>query len=127
MEYLYFWTLSAIIGGTLVHGLAKTERFYEYPYFMAAAVTVFIMPQAVSLLRFPGAARPEEIEAVLLMTLLCLGCCLVAYRLPANSFILAHASVPVLSDRLLRGGIVFILCGFFFDFLILQMTPEESG
>jgi hypothetical protein len=127
MEQLYFWFFALALGGVLLRGVAFPERMYEYPYFMAAAFAVFIFPQAISLLRFPGATRPEEVEAVLLMTVLCLGCCLVAYRLPPNSLILAHASIPVVSGRLLRGGIVFILCGFFFEFLISQISPEERG
>ena len=127
MGYLHFWTLSALIGGVFIHGLVKPERFFEYPYFMAAAFAVFILPQALSLLRFPGPAQPDEVEAALLMTILCLVMSLVGYRLPVNSWILSHASVRVSSNRLLQGGILFILCGFLFEYLISQMSPEETG
>ena len=127
MEYFYFWMLSALIAGILMRGLVKTERFFEYPYFMAAAFAVFILPQALSLLRFPGPAQQDEVEAVLLMTILCLGMGLVGYRLPTNSWIVTQASVRVSPTRLLQGGILFILCGWIFEYLISQMSPEETG
>jgi hypothetical protein len=127
MEQIYFWVFALTLIGMLLRGVASPERMYEYPYFMAAAFAVFILPQAISLLRFPGIVRHEDIEAVLLMSVLCLGMCLIGYRLPASFWLLAHTSVRVSSNRLLQGGIIFIVCGSVFAYLISQMSPEETG
>lgn len=112
---------------TIAVGLAKPARFFEYPYFMAGIFAVFILPQAVSLLRFPGAANPEAVSAALLMTNLCLAACLVGYCIPPNRSIARFTSVRVNLDRLFATGIVFIICGFFFNFLISRIEPDEMG
>src|SRR5436305_695601 len=36
MIYYLLIALSVLIVGTLLHGVRRPERFYEYPYFMAA-------------------------------------------------------------------------------------------
>jgi hypothetical protein len=127
MESVYFWIFTAMCAGTIAYGLAKPERFFEYPYFMAGIFAVFILPQAISLLRFPGAAHPEAVNAVLLMTNLCLGACLLGYLIPPNRWIAKHASTPVNLDKLFHFGVLFILSGYFFGYLISRMTPEETG
>src|ERR1035437_5769404 len=80
MTWFYFWMLVILVGTTLVVTLFKPEKIYEYPFFMAAAFAVFIVPQAVSLIRFPGGAQPEWIANALLMSCLCFGACWLGYQ-----------------------------------------------
>lgn len=127
MESFYLWIFTALCAGTIANGLRDPRRFYEYPFFMAGVFAVFIFPQAISLLRFPGAAHAEAVSGVLLMTCLCLGACLVGYLLPPNRWIANHASTPVNLERLFHFGILFVLCGYFFGYLISGMTAEETG
>ena len=127
MEHFYFWTLSALVGGTLIHGLAKTERFFEYPYFMATAFAVFIIPQAVSLVRFPGAVNEEWLGNTLLMACLCFGMCW--FGVPINVSLAEGALVTASMRwrRLFLGSLVFIAISYYFNFLISRMTPDETG
>lgn len=127
MEHFYFWTLSALVGGTLIHGLAKTERFFEYPYFMATAFAVFIIPQAVSLVRFPGAVNEEWLGNTLLMACLCFGMCWFGYRINVSLAEGALVTAPMRWRRLFLGSLVFIAISYYFNFLISRMTPDETG
>jgi hypothetical protein len=127
MEHLYFWTLSALVGGTLIHGLVKTGRFFEYPYFMATAFAVFIIPQAVSLVRFPGAVNEEWLGNTLLMACFCFGMCSLGYRINVSLAEGARVTPPMLWQRLFLGSLVFIAISYYFNFLISRMMPEETG
>src|SRR4051794_15005907 len=81
MLSIFFWALIVLASLPLLRVLARPERIYEYPYFMAAAFAIFIVPQAVSLVRFPGAAPESAVRNVLLVSCLCLASCLVGHRL----------------------------------------------
>jgi hypothetical protein len=123
----YFWLLVGLVSLGLLIGLSRPVQFYQFPCIMAVVFGVFILPQAVSLMRFPGAASPEAVQSVLAMTCLCLVMCFVGYRLPVSRWVIRHASVSLNPDRLFHGGIAFVLCGYFFNYLISQMTFEETG
>lgn len=130
MESVYFWIFTALCVGAIGYGLAKPERFFEYPYFMATVFAVFILPQAVSLIRFPGVAHAEAVQSVLLMTCLCLIACFLGYLIPPSAWIAKHAATPVNPSKLYLAGLVFIGIGHFFSFLFsrteLQMA-ERAG
>src|SRR5207244_332358 len=102
--------------------MENRARVFEFPVFMALVFAVFAVPQIVSLIRHPGEATGEAVEAVVLMTLLCLGACILGYRLPASSQIVQRASFGLDLDRLFHGGLVFTACGYFFGYLINQMS-----
>ncbi len=127
MDNLWFAVFSLLILLPLIHGIAKPERFYRYPYFMAAAFAVFLLPQSVSLRRFPGGVPLESIPQVLLMAVLCLGACLASARLPKSRALARLLDRPVALERLLPPAAVFVGAAFFFSFLIWQMPPEERG
>jgi hypothetical protein len=127
MPWLYFWILTAMLAVTLAVTLFKPEKIYEYPYFMAAAFVVFIVPQAISLIHFPGGAQSEWIANALLMCCLCFGACWAGYFRPPVQSWQQRMSQSVNLDRMFHGGVVFIVISFFFDFLISMMTEEEIG
>ncbi len=127
MEWTYFWILTIALAATLAVTLFKPEKIYEYPYFMAASLAVFIVPQAVSLIRFPGGPEPEWIANALLMCCLCFGACWVGYRRPAVRSWRQQLARPVNLERLFHGALVFIVISYYFNYLISQMTPEETG
>ena len=127
MEWTYFWILLTSLAATLAAVLFRPEKIYEYPYFMAAVFLVFIVPQAISLIRFPGAANGEQIEDVLLMCCLCFGMCWAGYQRRPSRALQQRLTQPVNLDRLFLGGLAFIAISFFFNYLISQMTPEETG
>jgi hypothetical protein len=127
MAEIYLALIALVLLAALVHALAAPARFYEYPYFMCAAFAVFILPQALSLLHSPGAASPAAVEAVLLMTLLCVAACVLGYRAPPSRWIVERSHRPVDDRRLFQCGVLFVVCGFVFMSLIGQMTESERG
>ena len=80
--------------------MVRPARIFEYPYFMAATMFGFILPQGISLLRFPGEATEDGITNVLLMSCLCLAACWIGYLLPVNRVIAYHTSRPINNQRL---------------------------
>jgi len=126
-----FWCLVAGVCGPLAGVLCKPERIYEYPYFMAGAFGVFILPQAISLLRFPGAAPEHAVQGVLVVTCLCLGSCLAGYpRLIPRAAALPRTRLEMDETKLLHAGLLFVLCGCFFGYKLAHMeimTSEGGG
>jgi oligosaccharide repeat unit polymerase len=127
MAGTYLLLLTLLLAGVLGYAILSPDRIYQYPYFMAAAFVAFILPQAYSLVRFPFGAQPEAIDTVLLMTLLCILACIFGYRAPVNQWIVEKTQIPIDDRRLFRWGVFFVLCGFFFTYLISGMTVEERG
>jgi hypothetical protein len=107
--------------------MVKPEKFYEYPYFMAAVFIVFIVPQGISILRFPGMAVGAPVDDVLLMSCLCFGCCWLGYLFRPWRLVSAKLACPINQDRLFQGGLIFMFVSFFFNNLISHMTEEETG
>ena len=127
MSVLQIWIFVSLLVFLLAKGFVKPQRFLEYPYFMAATFTVFILPQVISLSRHPGAAPLESLTPVMIMTNLCLAACAIGYRIPSNQWITRQGSTPVNLDRLFHVGAIFVLVSIFFRFLISQMSVEEMG
>jgi hypothetical protein len=107
--------------------MLRPARIFEYPYFMGATVFGFVLPQGLSLLRFPGDASEGAITMVMIMGCLCLAACWLGYQLPVNKVITYHVSKPVNNQRLFDVGIVFILIAYYFEHKISMMTEEETG
>jgi len=125
---LFFWAFLILVIGGLASVLSRPEKIYEYPHFMAAVFAVFILPQAVSLLRFPGAAPEEAVRRVMGMTCLCLGACLVGYRRSRtlNQNQSRAATGAINQDKLLLAGLVFVGCGFVFSFVLARIEVQTS-
>ncbi len=125
--WVYFWILFISLAATLSVTLAKPEKIYEYPYFMAVTFMVFIVPQAISLMRFPGGAATEWIAHALLMCCLCFAACWAGYQRPPVRSWQRRLAKPLRRDRLFHGGLAYVAISLFFGFLISGMTVEETG
>lgn len=123
MAELYLYLLIAICIGLLAWGLIRLERVYQYPFFMGGIFVSFILPQAIALINNPAPVSQQALERVLLMSCLCAAMCWLGYQLPPNSSFLNKLDIPIDSTKLLHGGIVFVLIGYFCSFLISQQ-PE---
>jgi hypothetical protein len=119
--------VAVLVIATIARGLVRPERFYEYPYFMAAVFGVFIVPQAISLVQYPGEASPDAVSSLLLMTFLCVAACIVGYKVSANRWIVEHAVIPVDRGRLFTGGIAYVATAYYFTYLISELTFDERG
>ena len=130
MTGFFFWTFVALLLLPLVKAIELPERVYHYPYFMAAVFAVFVLPQAVSLVRFPGAAPEQAVRNVLLVTCLCLGACLPGYHLAAGPPAARRVSRAVDETRLFHAGLVFVACGLAFSHVLAHtdiQTNEFGG
>ena len=98
--------------------IAKPERVYECPWFMAFAFTGFIMPQAYGLV--VGKFAPDDwIAATMLMCILCLGaCCLAYHKTTPGVMAIRRLSIEIDPVRFAISGFVFVLIGIWFDRLI---------
>lgn len=127
MATIYFYCLVAVLAYMFLPTIRKPTCIFEYPQFMAAVFLAFIVPQAVSLLRFPGSTPAGALTSVLLMCCLCAAMCWAGYRVrlkPRALRLLNHQADPA---RLFIGGLVFVACGYFFNYLISLMSDEETG
>lgn len=126
MTDFLFYSFIGLASIPLLRVLARPERIYQYPYFMAAVFAIFIFPQAVSLRRFPGAAPEQAIEAVFLATCLCLGACLSGYGLLAPRQSGPTSPRRLDETRLWQVGLLFTACGFGFSYLLTHTEVQTS-
>jgi hypothetical protein len=124
MTDFLFCLFAVLVIVPLLKSMGKPERIYHYPYFMTVVFGVFILPQAVSLIRFPGAASEQMVQRLLLVTCLCLGACLVGYRfsLPVP----VQSSGAVNHGRLFHSGLVFVASGLGFSYLLSHTNIQTS-
>jgi hypothetical protein len=127
MAELYIYLLLGICVGLIGWGLARPERVYQYPFFMGASFVTFILPQAIALINKPGAASIQAIERVFMMTCLCAAMCWLGYQVPININFLKNLDIPVKSEKLFHGGIVFVLIAQFFSFLLSRLPSDAAG
>ncbi|WP_017719607.1 hypothetical protein [Kamptonema formosum] len=125
MVDVYLWLFIAICTGLLCWGMTRPDRIYQYPFFMGAIFLSFILPQAISLINNPGPVSQEALERVLLMSCLCAGMCWLGYQFPLSTNFIKRIDISLEGDRLLRGGIFFVLIGYIFSFLISRL-PESA-
>lgn len=111
MQTILFVALCGLVAMPLAATLKRPVLSFEYPAFMAFAFAAFILPQAISLMRFPGSVQDESVTAVLTMACLCMGCCLAGYRLAPSRMAIRLASRPIDPERFFHVGIVFIVIG----------------
>lgn len=109
MTNLYLFLLIVISAIMLVRVAWNLGLIFEYPYFMAAMFAVFILPQAYSLIRFPGGVSQSDIDNVMLMSVLCLGCTVMGYWWKPSAALVKRFSVQVDPDRMFHAGVILIL------------------
>jgi len=129
MIALFFWIFVVLLLLPLLKVFRQPERIYCYPYFMTAAFAIFILPQAISLVRFPGAAPEQAVQNVLLMTCLCLGDCLAGYYFSPSREVVPQTSRSLDQRRLFHGGLVFVACGIVFSYVLshTEVQTNEFG
>lgn len=109
MDQLFLFLLFGAVAVPLLLVLKKPALIFEYPYFMAAVFAVFVLPQAYSLVRFPGGVSQEAIEDIFLICTLCLGCCVIGYEMTPSFSIVRFLSKPVNPNRLFHIGVVLVI------------------
>ena len=123
---LLFWALVLAIGLTLSKVLACPETIYEYPQFMAATFGIFILPQAISLVRFPGAASEPAVQRVLWVGCLCMGACMSGYHWTGPLHALRRPSAGFDYAKLQQAGILFVACGLVMSYALRAINIQTT-
>ncbi|ACK73852.1 hypothetical protein PCC7424_5789 (plasmid) [Gloeothece citriformis PCC 7424] len=127
MAEAYRDILILICLGLLGWGLIRIERIYQYPFFMACIFFSFVVPQAVALVNNPGGVTQQALERVLLASCLCAAACWIGYERKPNPRWLAKLNIIVDDHKLFRAGIVLMVMGHFFYFLLSRTTIQRSA
>lgn len=130
MAGLYLFFLMLILAWMFLKVLWKPSLIFEYPHFIASVFLVFIVPQAFSLLQFPGSVSEEAVADVMLMCCLCMAAGIVGYSLSPSLKVLRRLAVEVDPGRIFHVGLVFIATSYFFTYLLAtteQQFTEASG
>lgn len=101
----------------------RPRKFYEYPYFMAATFTVFILPQAYA--AYINEWGGVFLDTALIMACLCLAACWFGYLAKAHPRFLNKLNVPVNTDRFLHGGVILVAIGYYFTYKFGTLSEEE--
>jgi hypothetical protein len=118
MAEIYRNLLIIICLGLLGWGIVRTERIYQYPFFMGCIFLSFIVPQAFALIQTPGLASQQAVERVLLMSCLCAAACWVGYQMPLNSKWLAIEKIKIDDRKLTHAGLALLALGSLCWFLL---------
>jgi hypothetical protein len=120
---LYFVPFALICVILIGAAVVRPRLIYEYPYFMAATFTVFILPQAYAL--YGNEWGGVYLETTLLMCFLCLACCWLGYCRRPHPALLEKLNLSIDTGRFLHGGILLILVGWYFTYKFGTLPEEE--
>jgi len=104
--------------------VARPRLIYEFPYFMGATFTAFILPQAYALYRNEWGGI--YLRMTLLMCFLCVTCCWFGYQRPAHPALLEKLRIPIDTGRFLAGGIALVLIGAYFMQQFATVPEQED-
>lgn len=107
----------------LVVATLRPRRFYEYPYFMAATFTVFILPQAYA--AYMNEWGGVFLDKALIMSVLCLVACWFGYLPRPHPALLNKLNVRINTERFLHGGIILVVVGYYFTYKFGTLTEDE--
>lgn len=127
MVEIYKYLLILICLGILGWGIIRVERIYQYPFFVGALFTSFILPQAFALIDNPGQVNKEALERVLFVSCLCAGACWLGYEIKPNKKWLALLNIGIDERKLFRAGIALMLMGWLFNFLLARTIEQTDG
>ncbi len=127
MSELFFALIVVVISAGLRPLVRRPEAAFEFPVFMSLTFAIFVLPQCLSLIRYPGLAVGEPVEQVLLMTLLCSLVCSYGCSRAHFPFVRDRLLLSVDEGRLLLGGFCFFIIATVCDYSISQMSIEDTG
>jgi hypothetical protein len=125
LDFLFYLLIIAVVI-PLVLVANKPARIFEYPYFMAAVFAVFILPQAYSLIQFPGGVKIGEIGDILLICTLCIVCCFLGYKLTPSFTMVRFISKPADPTRMFHVGLALTLVGIA-SIVLIPMQQIQFG
>lgn len=131
MGEIYLDLLCGVCLFLLAWGLKKSERIYQYPFWMGVVFSAFILPQAFALVRAPGVISPSGIRGVLIMSSLCAGMCWLGYTYNPSISILKKINFSVDENKLFKAGVFLMLfgcsCQTSLNFIPIQIDPATGN
>jgi hypothetical protein len=128
MKEIYFYLFIGICIATLMWGMIRLERVYQYPFFMAAIFVSFILPQANSLVNeISSILSQSALEKVMLYTCLCTGMCWLGYQFyqPKEKW-LSKLDFILDDRRLFQSGVILLSIGYACHFTLSKISIEKT-
>lgn len=123
MISFYLFALGCFLGLAAV--FVHPKKIFEYPYFMTATFTAFILPQAYGMFVHWEKFDESALENLFLMCFLCLAACFAGYYIRPRPRKIRFLGVPVGLQRTFRAGVVFVVVGYAVNYLMWQLPEEE--
>ena len=120
----FFLPFALVCLALVVPAVARPRLIYEFPYFMGAAFTAFILPQAYVLSRNEWGGI--YLRMTLLMCFLCVTFCWLGYQRRAHPALLERLNIPIDTGRFLAGGITLVLIGAYFMHQFATVPEQED-
>jgi hypothetical protein len=118
MINFYFYILVIICGFVFSWGLMRSERVYQYPFFMSAIFISFILPQAYSLKNDMDHTPESALAKVFIMSCLCAAMCWIGYQISPDRKWLNILNIEIDDRKLFKVGIFLMICGYIFSFFL---------
>lgn len=126
MALIYFWIFVGLLVVGLGYAVSRPARAYKFPALMTLAFGSFILPQAISLIRFPEGVPSVYVDKVMLMTCLCLAAGLFGYRLRPNRTLIRRMRWQVDWNRLFHAGLALTSISAVFGYLLGRIDVDYA-
>jgi hypothetical protein len=120
---IYLVLLAASCFVLLIRATIRPILFYQFPYFIAATFTAFILPQAYA--AYTGEWGGSYLDTALIMSLLCLAGCWFGYLPKAHPALLEKFNVRMNPGRFFHGGVVLVAVGYYFTYRFGTLDEGE--
>jgi len=127
MPEIYRNLLTLICISLLGWGLIRTERIYQYPFFMGAIFISFLLPQAYSLVANPGLLSQQAVASVLLISCLSAIACWVGYQGKPNKKLIEGLNINLNQTKLFHVVLILTFIGYLFNYLINQSSIQIAN
>ncbi len=124
LNFNFFYPFALTSLGLVASAIWRPRLIYEYPYFMGATFTAFILPQAYAL--YGDQWGGIYLRMTLLMCFLCVACCWIGYQRRPHPRLLEKFNIAIDLARFLQGGIVLVLLGSYFTYKFSTLAEEEE-
>jgi len=127
MTYLALTFLIAATALLLIWGIVRTERIFQFPFFVGAIFAAFVVPQSFALIRNPGVVPESSITMTLFYAGICALAALVGYMLPVSPSITSMMAFPSVARRRVHVGLLFCLIGLLASRFLAQETADQAA
>jgi hypothetical protein len=124
LNFNFFYPFALTSLGLVASAIWRPRLIYEYPYFMGATFTAFVVPQAYAI--YQDQWGGIYLRMTLLMCFLCVVCCWLGYQRRPHPRLFEKLNIPINPARFLAGGIVLILIGSYFTYKFSTLAEEEE-